>query len=346
MSGLFRRIRRTRAAAAEDSRTESPALSEPQDATTTAERPGGGSLLVDPAAPRPTTRPPSPLAEMHDLPAGLEVEELRSPRPATERRSRLRRRTRYLRRVRELLLRDLGGLVYEIHRATGGDRLHHESLVRAKAERLAALDAELFALEKRIGTEHPETVLREPGVGGSCPSCGELHASDARFCSACGTRLAGRAPAERLALEAGPPVEEPRLAEPRLAEPRLAERRAAAERRAEEAPTVVQPPTESPGAGEPRTVEEPLGEEPGAEEPQTVEEPRGEEPRGEEPGAEEPRGEEPGAEEPRTVEEPRGEEPRGEEPHAAEEPGGGPDTRFTSNGREATNPDFAVKRRS
>jgi hypothetical protein len=232
MSGLFRRIRRTRAAAAEESRTESPAPSEPQDASPTAERPGGGSLLVDPATPRPTTIPPTPLAEMRDLPAGLEVEELRSPRPATERRSRLRRRTRYLRRVRELLLRDLGGLVYEIHRSTGGDRAHHDGLVRAKAERLAALDAELFALEKRIGAEHPETVLREPGVGGTCPSCGELHSSDARFCSACGAPLTGRAP-----------VEEPRAEEPPAVEAPTA---------AEDAPTVVQPRTESPAAEEPR----------------------------------------------------------------------------------------------
>jgi hypothetical protein len=282
MSGLFRRIRRTRAAAAEESRTESPAPSEPQDATTTAERPSGGSLLVDPATPRPTTTPPSPLAEMRDLPAGLEVEELRSPRPATERRSRLRRRTRYLRRVRELLLRDLGGLVYEIHRSTGGDRGHHEGLVRAKAERLAALDAELFALEKGLGAEHPETVLREAGVGGSCPSCGELHSSDARFCFACGTPLTGQAAVEEPAPEAPAPA-------------------AAAE---SEAPTGVEPPTEV-----------------------AAEEPRAQEPHAEEPGAEETRVEEPQAAE---------EEPRGD----------GRDTRFTSNGREATNPDFAVKRRS
>lgn len=246
MSGLFRRIRRTRAAAAEESRTETPAPSEPQDASTTAERPGGGSLLVDPAAPRPTTVAPSPLAEMHDLPAGLEVEELRSPRLATERRSRLRRRTRYLRRVRELLLRDLGGLVYEIHRSTGGDRGHQESLVRAKAERLAALDSELFALEKRLGAEHPETVLREPGVGGACPSCGELHASDARFCSACGTPLTGRAPVEA-AQEPAPAAEPPG-----------------------DAPTEVQAPTE-----EPRAAEAPRVEAPGtAQEPRTAEEPR------------------------------------------------------------------------
>jgi zinc ribbon protein len=277
MSGLIRRIRRTRAAAAEESRTESPAPSEPQDATPTAERPGGGSLLVDPATPRPTTVPPTPLAEMRDLPAGLEVEELRSPRPATERRSRLRHRTRYLRRVRELLLRDLGGLVYEIHRSTGGDRAHHDSLVRAKAERLTALDAELFALEKRIGAEHPETVLREPGIGGSCPSCGELHSSDARFCSACGTPLTGRAP-----------VEQPRAEEPAAAE---------------DAPTVVQPPTESPTAEGPRGSEESrTAEEPRAEESPAAEESRAEESR----TAEEPR-EEPRTEDPSAPEDPRAE---------------------------------------
>jgi hypothetical protein len=33
-------------------------------------------------------------------------------------------------------------------------------------------------------------VLREPGIGGSCPLCGELHGSDARFCWACGTPVA------------------------------------------------------------------------------------------------------------------------------------------------------------
>jgi hypothetical protein len=248
MSGLFRRIRRTRAAAAEESRTDLPAPSEPQDATTTAERPGGQPPLGWSAQPAPAPVEEQPLAEMHDLPAGLEVEELRSPRPATERRSRLRRRTRYLRRVRELLLRDLGGLVYEIHRASGGDRAHHESLVRAKAQRLAALDAELYALEGRLGAEHPENVLREPGVGGTCPSCGELHASDARFCSACGTPLSERAAGD--AEEAAPAPEEPAPSEPPAEEPATAS----------EAPTVVQPPDEPAPADEARPAEEPRQE--------------------------------------------------------------------------------------
>jgi hypothetical protein len=238
MSGLFRRIRRTRAAAAEESRLDQPAPSEPHDATTTAQFPGGEQ----------------PLAGMRDLPAGLEPEELRSPRPATERRARLRRRMRYLRRVRELLLRDLGGLVYEIHRAASGDRAHQETLVQAKAERIAALDGELYALEERLGSGHPETVLREPGVGGACPACGELHASDARFCSACGRPLTGRAAAmatasERRAAEgeAEPPGDEANAPEPATpaTEP-VVERGAAPVETplASEAPTTEQPDAE------------------------------------------------------------------------------------------------------
>jgi zinc-ribbon domain len=241
MSGLFRRIRPTRAAAAEESRIDPPAPSEPQDASTTA--PGGHSLLADPAAlpPEPPTdvqpAPEQPLAAMHDLPAGLEVEELSSPRPATEGRSRLRRRTRYLRRVRELLLRDLGGLVYEISRAPSGETRHHQELVHAKTQRLAALDGELYALEDVLGATHPETVLREPGIGGVCPTCGELHSSDARFCSACGSPLTGHAAAV-------PHGEEPADA-PTVMEPSEADRTAETER-----PTEVAPSAESDQPGE------------------------------------------------------------------------------------------------
>src|SRR6266545_1656651 len=210
MSGLLRRIRRTRPAA-EESRTQPPALSEPQDATSPAEVSAGAEHL----------------AALRDLPAGLEPEQLRTPRPATERRARLRRRARYLRRVRELLLRDLGGLVYEIRRAHGGDRAHQEGLVQAKAQRLAALDAELHALEARLGSAHPETVLREPGVGGACPACRELLSSEARFCSACGQPLTARAAAQ------SPPAPTP----------------GPASRPAEAEQTVVQPPNREPGNG-------------------------------------------------------------------------------------------------
>ena len=110
----------------------------------------------------------------------------------------MRRRARFLRRARELALRDLGGLVYEAHRREqdGG------ALVKEKVQQLAVLDEELRGLETELGTPRGDTVLREPGVGGTCPRCGELHASDARFCSACGLDLTA-APAEPEATPSG-----------------------------------------------------------------------------------------------------------------------------------------------
>ena len=47
-----------------------------------------------------------------------------------------------------------------------------------------------MALEEALGTPRGTTVIREPGVGGTCPRCGELHASDAHFCAHCGLDLA------------------------------------------------------------------------------------------------------------------------------------------------------------
>jgi uncharacterized OB-fold protein len=148
----------------------------------------------------PERRPDQTQAERshaRDLPAGVDPAELEQV-PASARRGRLRRRLRYLRSVRELLLRDLGGLTYEIHRtASGGGEPSHGQLQQAKAERIAALDAEVHALETRLGEPHPATTLREAGVGGTCPECGELYASDAHFCSRCGTPLDAKARGKR-----------------------------------------------------------------------------------------------------------------------------------------------------
>ncbi len=43
-------------------------------------------------------------------------------------------------------------------------------------------------------------VIREPGIGGSCPNCNELFGSEARFCWACGMPVAPGAqrPAEAI----------------------------------------------------------------------------------------------------------------------------------------------------
>lgn len=94
------------------------------------------------------------------------------------------------------MLRDAGGLVYELHRT--GARLEAggpHSLVAGKLDRLAALDAERRELEEILGDRRRATVLREPGVGGTCPSCHEYFPSDARFCAHCGQRVDGPTPA-------------------------------------------------------------------------------------------------------------------------------------------------------
>lgn len=131
--------------------------------------------------------------------AHLAGEDAADQRPTTLRRGRLRKRLRFLERERELLLRDLGGLVYEIHRSgTTADRERHRALVAGKVTRLAGLDSELDSGLAALGQARGDAVLREPGIGGVCPRCGEIHGSDARFCSACGFPLevaAGAPPA-------------------------------------------------------------------------------------------------------------------------------------------------------
>ncbi|HEY8582414.1 MAG TPA: zinc ribbon domain-containing protein [Capillimicrobium sp.] len=105
--------------------------------------------------------------------------------PAFLARGRLRRRLRFVRRAREIALRDLGGLVFDLHRF-GRDR---SDLVDQKLAALGALDAEMRALETALDARQEVTVLREPGLT-TCPRCGALLASDASYCSSCGLPLA------------------------------------------------------------------------------------------------------------------------------------------------------------
>jgi hypothetical protein len=186
MSGLLRRIKRP--GAAEETRTEAVALPEPAH----------GSA--------PETAPVR--ADGSPLPAGVSPEDLERRR-GVGRRGRVRRRARFLRRARELALRDLGGLVYEAaRRDQDGTKLVQEKVVH-----LGVIDSELRALEAELGAPRGETVLREPGVGGTCPRCGEMHASDAHFCSRCALDLTAL-PAPEPAEAAAPAASETAAAEP------------------------------------------------------------------------------------------------------------------------------------
>jgi hypothetical protein len=106
--------------------------------------------------------------------------------PSFRDRGKLRRRLRYLRRVRELGYRDLGGLTFDLHRF----RRDGAPLVQEKLAALSAVDAELRAVERALGEERAFVDLREAGIA-ACPRCAALHGSEARFCPSCGIALAG-----------------------------------------------------------------------------------------------------------------------------------------------------------
>jgi ribosomal protein L40E len=144
----------------------------------------------DPVAPEPqqptVVAPEQALPPSEPLPAGLAPEDVAPTRPSFRDRGRLRRRLRYLRRVRELGFRDLGGLVFDLHRF--GRR--NDELVLGKLAALDAVDRELRAIERVLDERRDILELREPGVA-ACPRCGALHGSDAKFCPQCGTQFSG-----------------------------------------------------------------------------------------------------------------------------------------------------------
>jgi hypothetical protein len=106
-------------------------------------------------------------------------------RPGFSSRGRARRRARFLRKARELAYRDLGGLVFNLHRF--GQR--NDALVLAKLNTLSKLDAELRALEEMLREREPVTVLHEAGIT-ACPRCAAIHSSEDRFCPNCGLSMA------------------------------------------------------------------------------------------------------------------------------------------------------------
>jgi hypothetical protein len=107
--------------------------------------------------------------------------------PGFKGRGSMRRRARFLRKARELAYRDLGGLVFNLHRF--GQR--NDVLVIAKLTTLSHIDTELRALEAALEERHPVTILREAGIT-ACPRCAAIHSGDDRFCPNCGLSMSRR----------------------------------------------------------------------------------------------------------------------------------------------------------
>jgi hypothetical protein len=163
--------------------------------------------------------------------------------PGFGERGRMRRRARFLRRARELAYRDLGGLVFDLHRF--GQR--NDPLVMAKLAMLRQIDTEVRELEQALGERQSVTVLREVGIA-ACPRCAAIHDSDDRFCPGCG--LAFDANADRpisTAPMAAPPQTAPAQTAPAQTPPAQTP---PAQTPPAAAPTAAQPtsPTPAPGA--------------------------------------------------------------------------------------------------
>jgi hypothetical protein len=210
MNGLLRRLTRRRAATADEPPPDSPAASEPVDATVVSHEEG------TPLSEEERAREEELRRRRRDLPAGLDADRLERPLGEGARRGALRHRIRFLQAARELLLRDLGGFVYELHRTAHDIEAEaHRRLRETKLARLTRVDAELHELETLLDDVRRQVLVREPGVGGECPHCGELFGSAAHYCSHCGnplTEAARRelAKAHQPAAEPTPVVAEPK----------------------------------------------------------------------------------------------------------------------------------------
>jgi hypothetical protein len=123
-------------------------------------------------------RSPLPRPRRRTSPQGLLP---RPSRPGFRPRGTPRRRARFLRKARELGYRDLGGLVFNLHRF--GQR--NDTLVLAKLTTLGHIDTELRALEDALHERRPVTVLREAGIT-ACARCAAIHSSEDNFCPNCG----------------------------------------------------------------------------------------------------------------------------------------------------------------
>ena len=129
--------------------------------------------------------------------------------PGFRSRGQARRRARFLRRARELAYRDLGGLVFNLHRF--GQR--NDALVLAKLGTLAHIDGELRAIEEALAERRPVTVLREAGIT-ACPRCAAIHGSEDRFCPNCGLPMSRHADLPVSGAPAGDPAPAPPAAAP------------------------------------------------------------------------------------------------------------------------------------
>jgi hypothetical protein len=198
----------------------------------------------------PADGPTGTQDEERSADAGTASDPTEVAQPGFAARGRMRRRARFLRKARELAYRDLGGLVFSLHRY--GQR--NDALVMAKLATLRHIDAELRALESTLASHAPVTVLREAGIT-ACARCAAIHSSEDRFCPNCGLSMGPHADlpiagAPAVSQPSGPLAPQATPAPPVTPAPTPSPDAAAAP---PETPT-AQSPAASPGADEPTEI--------------------------------------------------------------------------------------------
>jgi hypothetical protein len=111
----------------------------------------------------------------------------------------MRRRIRQLRRRRDALLLELGGLVMEMHRQGRGD----QELVKSRADEVSRVDTEARELVRALDAGNRLDDIVSAGILGACESCGTLLSADARYCSQCGSAVSKKPAGTAAASENG-----------------------------------------------------------------------------------------------------------------------------------------------
>ena len=174
---MFERIARRQADRPDEDDAQATSETHPTaDPQATAEVPAGDR----PTEQMHTVTPPPTTAE-------TVIAEPQARRPGFRARGRMRRRLRYLRKLRELQVRDLGGLVFDLRRF----ERKRDDLVTKKIDQIRACDDELHALERALDERRDLRDVREPGVGGTCPRCFAIYGSADKFCANCGAAFGG-----------------------------------------------------------------------------------------------------------------------------------------------------------
>lgn len=187
-----------------------PADAAPLSAGDTGSMPvSAGSPAATPATSQPGSAAapgqPQPAAPTGEAEQQAAVQPPEERRPGFRERGRMRRRLRYLRRLRELQVRDLGGLAFDLRRF----ERKRDDLVAQKIDQIRACDDELRALETALEERRDVRDLRMPGIGGTCPRCFSLYGSNDRFCSHCGAALGGLAQGPAQVAAPPPPATPP-----------------------------------------------------------------------------------------------------------------------------------------